>query len=140
MSFNFEQVIGDETWLGRAGIGLIMLAQPIVYALVCLWPVSTAAAQGWTLAGISLIASVIVARIVLSRPNRAESNATEIAASLIITLIESVTSAAGAVLVAAGYMAGVFVLSAAAIVGFGIGLVTAWALLVEVRRSDRQAH
>jgi len=42
LSFNFDQIISDDLWLGRAGTGLILLAQPIAYALVCLWPTRTA--------------------------------------------------------------------------------------------------
>ena len=71
LSFNFDQIISDEVWLGRAGTGLILLAQPIAYALVCLWPARTASVPGWTTAALAALAAVIVGRIVLWRPGRA---------------------------------------------------------------------
>jgi hypothetical protein len=139
LSLNLDHVIEDGAWLGRAATGLIMLAQPIVYALVCLLPLSTASAQGWVLAGLGVVASGAVGRIVLSRSSRLASRTpAELAVRAVVALTESVTSVVGAILVVAGYVAGVFVLAVGAIVGLGIGLVTAWALLVEVRRSGRQ--
>lgn len=71
LSFNFDQIISDEVWLGRAGTGLILLAQPIAYALVCLWPARTASPPGWTTAALAALAAVIVSQIVLRRPGRA---------------------------------------------------------------------
>ncbi len=91
LSFNFDQIISDDLWLGRAGTGLILLAQPIAYALVCLWPTRTAAPPGWT---------------------------TTVPAPL-----------------ATGIAAGAFVQAAGALAGLAVGLVTAWILLVEVRRT-----
>lgn len=136
LSFNFDQVMADEVWLGRAATGLIILAQPIGYALVCLWPSRTASAPGWTVAGLAVITAAIVVRIVVRRPGRAAgSTAAEQASRLITTLIEPAATLTGAVLVATGYAAGVFVQASGALAGLVIGLVTAWILLVEVRRT-----
>jgi len=139
LSLNFDQIISDEVWLGRAGTGLIMLAQPIAYALVCLWPARTASPVGWTTAGLAALAALIVSRIVLRHPSQ-EANGTrsEQASRLITTLSEPAATIVGAVLVAAGQAAGAVIQAAGALVGLAVGLATAWFLLVEVRRT-RQA-
>jgi hypothetical protein len=41
LSFNFEIVLQDDVWLVRAASGLLLLAEPILSALVCLWPAPT---------------------------------------------------------------------------------------------------
>jgi hypothetical protein len=136
LSFNFDQIIGDEAWLGRAGTGLILLAQPIAYALVCLWPARTATPPGWTATALAALAAVIVTRIVLRHPGQAPASTPgEQASRLVITLTEPAATAAGAALVATGHAAGAYVQASAALAGLAVGLVTAWILLVEVRRA-----
>jgi len=136
LSFNFDQIISDDLWLGRAGTGLILLAQPIAYALVCLWPTRTAAPPGWTTTVLAALATVIVTRIVLRHPGQAaNSTPGEQASRLVITLTEPAATAAGSALVATGHAAGAFVQAAGALAGLAVGLVTAWILLVEVRRT-----
>jgi hypothetical protein len=134
LSFNLDHVIGDDTWLNRAASGLIMLAQPIVYALVCLWPTGTGTPEGWTITGLALIFSAIVTRLVLSAPSRTGTNV-ELVVRLVISVAQSGCTAVAGVLIAANLSAGVFVLAAGALLGLAIGLITAWALLVEVRRA-----
>ena len=34
LSFNFDHIVSDKAWLGRAGTGLVLLAQPTVFGLV----------------------------------------------------------------------------------------------------------
>jgi hypothetical protein len=31
LSFNFDHIVSDRTWLGRAGTGLVLLVQPMLY-------------------------------------------------------------------------------------------------------------
>jgi len=57
----------------------------------------------------------------------------ETAARLALTLAPSATTIIGAVLLAASPAAG-YVLAAAGLISLGLGLLTAWILLVEVRR------
>ena len=133
LSLNFDQIISDEIWLPRGGTGLILLAQPIVYALVCLWPTRTAAPAAWTTAALAVLAALIVSRIVL-RGATSEPRS-EQASRLVITLVEPAATALGAALVAAGHPAGAFVQASGALTGLAVGLVTAWVLLVEVRRT-----
>ncbi len=136
LSFNFDQIISDDVWLGRAGTGLLLLAQPIAYALVCLWPTRTATPPAWTTTALAVLAAAIVSRIVLARSSRADAHSTgEQASRLIITLIEPAATIVGSALVATGHAAGAFVQASGALAGLAIGLVTAWILLVEVRRT-----
>jgi hypothetical protein len=136
LSFNFDQIISDEVWLGRAGTGLILLAQPIAYALVCLWPARTASPPAWATTALAVFAAVIVTRIVLWHPGQAASGTPgEQASRLVITLIEPTATVIGSALVATGHAAGAFVQASGALAGLAIGLVTAWILLVEVRRT-----
>src|SRR5580693_3995254 len=134
LSFNLDHVIGDETWLNRAASGLIMLAQPIVYALVALWPTRTGAPVGWTITGLAVLFSAIVIRLVLSAPSRMGTSG-ELAVRLTISVAQSTATAVGGVLIAANLGAGVFLVATGALLGLGIGLITSWALLVEVRRA-----
>lgn len=133
LSLNFDQIISDEVWLARAGTGLILLAQPIAYALVCLWPARTAAPAAWTTAALAAMAALIVSRIVLR--GAASEPASEQASRLVITLVEPAATLVGAVLVATRHPAGAFVQASGALAGLAVGLVTAWILLVEVRRT-----
>ena len=140
LSLNFDQIISDEVWLGRAGTGLILLAQPIAYALVCLWPARTASPVGWTTAGLAVLAAIIVSRIVLGHPSQEPNGSRgEQASRLVTTLTEPAATFIGAILVATGHAAGAVVQAAGALIGLAVGLVTAWVLLVEVRRT-RQAR
>lgn len=136
LSLNFDQIISDQAWLGRAGTGLILLAQPIAYALVCLWPARTAAPPAWTTTALAALAAVIVTRIVLQRPGQSAAGARgEQASRLIVTLTEPAATITGSALVATGHAAGAFVQASGALAGLAIGLLTAWILLVEVRRT-----
>ncbi len=136
LSFNFDQIIRDEVWLGRAGTGLILLAQPIAYALVCLWPARTASPLGWTTTALAALAAVTVTRIVLRRPGQPTAGTPgEQASRLVITLTEPAATVIGSALVATGHAAGAFVQASGALAGLAVGLVTAWILLVEVRRT-----
>jgi hypothetical protein len=136
LSFNFDHIISDETWLGRAATGLIILAQPILYALICLWPTQTTVPVGWTVAGLAALATIILSRIVLGRTSRTASRTTsELASRLVVTLAQSIAVIIGGLLAATGHPVGLYVLTAGAITGLTIGLITAWVLLVEVRRS-----
>lgn len=49
LSFNFDYIVGDNEWVGRAGTGLILLAQPMIYALIGLIPTRTAVPVAWAL-------------------------------------------------------------------------------------------
>ena len=141
LSFNFDQIISDEVWVGRAGTGLILLAQPIAYALVCLWPTRTASPPGWTTALLAALAGVTVGRIVLRRSGQARgAKHGEQVSRLVVTLIEPAATLVGAAMAATGHDAGVFVQVAGALSGLAIGLVTAWILLVEIRRTAPATH
>jgi hypothetical protein len=85
---------------------------------------------------LAALATVIVTRIVLQHPGQAaNSTPGEQASRLAITLTEPAATATGAALVATGHAAEAFVQAAGALAGLAVGLVTAWILLVEVRRT-----
>ncbi len=141
LAFNFDHIISDDVWLGRAGTGLILLAQPIAYALVCLWPARTSAPPAWTTMALAVLAAAIVSRIVLSRSSRADAaSRAELVSRLIITLIEPASTIVGSALVGTGHVAGTYVQASGTLAGLAIGLVTAWILLVEVRRTRPAAR
>ncbi len=58
LSFNLDRIAADRTWLGRAGTGLIYLAQPVIVSLVALFHARTAAPASWTLTGIGITATL----------------------------------------------------------------------------------
>jgi hypothetical protein len=138
LSFNFDHIISDDVWLGRAATGLIMLAQLIVYALVSLLPVTTASPLGWTLAGLGLATTCTLVRIVLTTADHTPAGTTpELGGRLLVSVAGSLITMIGGVLVARNDTAGPFILAAGACSSLMIGLTIAWFLLVEVRRLRR---
>jgi hypothetical protein len=105
-------------------------------ALVCLWPARTASPPGWTTTALAALAAVTVTRIVLRRPGQPTAGTPgEQASRLVITLTEPAATVIGSALVATGHAAGAFVQASGALAELAVGLVTAWILLVEVRRT-----
>jgi hypothetical protein len=160
LSFNLERIAADRTWLSRAGTGLIYLALPVIVSLVALFPTRTCGPVAWTLTGIGIAA--MIALIGLD-PGAAGTRTAEPAASgiltgfrqlfarpgheplettarLALTLAPSTITIIGAVLLLAASPAAAYVLAAAGLIGFSLGLVTAWILLVEVRRPPRRSN
>jgi hypothetical protein len=154
LSFNLERIAADQTWLRRAGTGLIYLAQPVVVSLVALFPTRTGTPVAWTLAATGVVIMAILARL---DPGAAGTQAAappapgfvnsfrnlfartghqrlETSARLLLTLAGSITTVAGAILLLARSPAGTYILAAGTLVSLTLGLVTAWILLVEVRR------
>jgi hypothetical protein len=137
LSFNFNHIVGDRVWLGRAGTGLILLAQPTIYSLIGLIPTRTAEPVAWALALTAVIAGTSLARIVLSTTGRpAPGEAGELIGRIGSSLGASVFAAAGAFGLAAGWSGGLFLLAAGSLASLALGLVVAWVLLVEVRRLE----
>jgi len=134
LSFNFDHIVGDAEWLGRAGTGLILLAQPVVFALIALFPGRTALPLAVVLSVVAVGMTATVARIVITTAEP-QSPPGEMASRLTFTLSGSACAAVGAVGLAAGWTGGAYLLAAGALVSTALGLVTAWVLLVEVRRS-----
>jgi modulator of FtsH protease len=153
LSFNLERIAADQTWLRRAGTGLIYLAQPLVVSLVALFPTGTATPVAWTLVAAGAVVMAILAgldpgtagtqaaapptpgfvssfRHLFARPGHERL---ETGARLLLTLAGSATTVAGAVLLLVRSPAGTYVLAAGGLVSLILGLVTAWILLVEVR-------
>ena len=132
LSFNFDQIVGDIVWLGRAGAGLVLLAQPAIYGLIALFPTRTSRPVALTLAAAALAVTAALVRIVLTTtepiPGR---RARELPSRLSFVL----ATTAGGLALAAGWTGGTFVLAAGALISLAIGLVIAWFLLVEVRRA-----
>jgi hypothetical protein len=138
LSFNFDQIVGDKVWLGRAGTGLILLAQPTIYGLVALFPTRTSQPVAWALAATALAVTAALARIVLTTTEHTPGRQPrELASRFSFILAGSLATAAGALALAAGWRGGAFVLAAGALISLAIGLITAWILLVEVRRAAR---
>jgi hypothetical protein len=136
LSFNFDQIVGDKVWLGRAGTGLVLLAQPTIYGLVALFPTRTSQPVAWALAATALAATAALARIVLTTTQHTPGRQPrELANRLSFILAGSLATTAGALALAAGWPGGTFVLAAGALISLAIGLITAWILLVEVRRA-----
>jgi hypothetical protein len=136
LSFNFDQVLKDEVWLDRAGTGLVMLAQPIIVALICLWPSRTGAVPAWVLVGVSILVLLNRGQIVLRRPSRKAPGATagSLLVRLVVTTAESALTLIGALLVGLGQPDGVYAIVVGALYGLAVGLYLAWVLLVEIRR------
>jgi len=154
LSFNLERIAADRTWLSRAGTGLIYLAQPVIVSLVALFPTRTGGPVGWTLTGIGIAATIALIGLDpgTEGTRTAEPAAAgiltgfrrlfarlgherlETAARLALTLAPSATTIIGAVLLLAASPAAGYVLAAAGLISLSLGLLTAWILLVEVRR------
>jgi hypothetical protein len=66
LSFNFDQIVGDVVWLGRAGAGLVLLAQLAIYGLIALFPTRTSGPAAWALAAAALAAAAVLVWIVLA--------------------------------------------------------------------------
>jgi hypothetical protein len=153
LSFNLERIATDQTWLRRAGTGLIYLAQPVVVSLVALFPTETDTPVAWTLAAAGVVIMAILTRL---DPGTAGTQAAappapgfvnsfrnlfartgherlETGARLLLTLASSITTVAGAFLLLARSPAGTYILAVGALASLILGLVTAWILLVEVR-------
>lgn len=136
LSFNFDQIVGDKVWLGRAGTGLVLLAQPTIYGLVGLFPTRTSSPVAWTLTATALAATAVLSRIVLATTEHTPAGqASELASRISFILAGSLTATAGALALAAGWPGGTYLLAAGALTSLAIGLITAWVLLVEVRRA-----
>ena len=136
LAFNFDQIVGDIVWLGRAGAGLVLLAQPAIYGLIALFPTRTSRPVAWTLAAVALAATAVLAGIVLATTKSTPSGGPRncLAACPLSWLAAWLPR-----LVAwpwpPGWTGGTFVLAAGALTSLAIGLVIAWFLLVEVRRA-----
>lgn len=140
LSFNFDQIVGDIVWLGRAGAGLVLLAQPAIYGLIALFPTRTSRPVAWTLAAAALAATAVLAGIVLATTEPTPGRrARELPSRLSFVLAGCLATTAGGLALAAGWTGGTFVLAAGALISLAIGLVIAWVLLVEVRRHDLKA-
>jgi modulator of FtsH protease len=160
LSFNLERIAADRTWLSRAGTGLIYLAQPVIVSLVALFPTRTGGPVGWTLTGIAIAAMIALTgfdpgaegtriaepaasgiltgfRQLFARPGHERL---ETAARLALTLAPSTITIIGAVLLLMTSPAAAYVLAAAGLAGLSLGLLTAWILLVEVRRPPRRPN
>ena len=136
LAFNFDQIVGDKVWLGRAGTGLVLLAQPTIYGLIALFPTRTSQPVAWALAATALAATAVLARIVLTTTEPTPGRqARELASRLLFVLAGCLATAAGGLALAAGWAGGIFVLAVGALISLAIGLVVAWVLLVEVRRA-----
>jgi hypothetical protein len=133
LSFNFDQIVGDRVWLGRAGTGLVLLAQPTIYGLIGLFPTRTSRPVAWTVAATAVAATAALTRIVLATTEHAPPR--ELASRLSFILAASLAAVAGALALAAGWSGGVFILAVGVLTSLAVGLVTAWILLVEVRRA-----
>jgi hypothetical protein len=143
LSFNFDQIVGDKVWLGRAGTGLVLLAQPTIYGLIGLFPTRTVPPVAWALAATALTATTALARIVLATTEHTPARqVSELASRLSFTLAGSLAAAAGALALAAGWPGGTFILAAGALISLAIGLVTAGfcSLRYGAPRSERSAR
>ncbi len=135
LSFNFDQIVGDKAWLGRAGTGLILLAQPTVFGMVGLLPVRTTGPLGGVLAATAIVATVALVRIALaSFEHEPRGLDRELAVRLTFTLAGSIAVLAGSLALAADWRGGLYLIAAGGLISISIGLVIAWVLLVEVRR------
>ncbi len=141
LSFNFDAIIANPTMLGRAAAGLIMLAQPIFYALIGLMPHSAATASGWVLAVTSALATAALARIVLAgtarMPARPAGTTVELWSRLLLVLGGSLATLAGAILLilTTSVTAALTTIAAGTLTSIALGLGNAWILLVEIRRA-----
>ncbi len=154
LSFNLDRIAADRTWLGRAGTGLIYLAQPVIVSLVALFHARTAAPASWTLTGIGITATLTLTgldpgaegtrtagpaasgilngfRRLFTKPGHERL---ETAARLALTLAPSTTTIIAAILLLTTTPAGTYVLAAAGLTSMTLGLLTAWILLVEIKR------
>jgi modulator of FtsH protease len=160
LSFNLERIAADRTWLSRAATGLIYLALPVIVSLVALFPTRTAGPVAWTLVGIGIAATITLIgldpgaegtrtaeptasgilsgfRQLFARPGHERL---ETAARLALTLIPSATTIIGAVLLLTASPAAGYVLAAAGLTSLTLGLLTAWILLVEIRRPPPRSN
>jgi len=159
LSFNLERIAADRTWLSRAGTGLIYLAEPVFVSLVALFPTRTGGPVAWTITGIGIAATIALIGL---DPGTEGTRAAEPAASgiltgfrrlfarpgherletqarLALTLAPSIATIIGAVLLLIAGPAAGYVLAAAGLISLSLGLLTAWILLVEVRRPPRRS-
>lgn len=131
---------GDIVWLGRAGAGLVLLAQPAIYGLIALFSIRTSRPVAWTLAAAALAVTAVLVRIVLTTTEPTPGRRIrELPSRLSFVLAGCLATTAGGLALAAGWTGGTFVLAAGALISLAIGLVIAWVLLVEVRRHDLKA-
>jgi hypothetical protein len=159
LSFNLERIAADRTWLSRAGTGLIYLAQPLIVSLVALFPARTSGPAAWTLTAIATATAIALTaldpgtegtrtaepatsgildsfRRLFARPGHQRL---ETAARLALTLAPSAATITGALLLLTTSPAGAYVLAAAGLASLSLGLITAWILLVEIRRPQHHA-
>ena len=126
----------------------------MIVSLVALFPTRTGGPVGWTLTGIGIAATIALfgldpgtegtrtaepaAAGILTGFRRLFARLgherLETAARLALTLAPSATTIIGAVLLLAASPAAGYVLAAAGLISLSLGLLTAWILLVEVRR------
>jgi hypothetical protein len=154
LSFNLDRITADRAWLSRAGTGLIYLAQPVIVSLVALFHARTAAPAAWTLTGIGITATLTLTgldpgaagtraagpaasgiltgfRRMFTKPGHERL---ETAARLALTLAPSAITIIAALLLLTTAPAGTYVLAAAGLTSMTLGLLTAWILLVEIKR------
>lgn len=135
LSFNFDHIVSDRTWLGRAGTGLILLFQPMLFALIALFGARTARPAAWTLVAAAALAIAALLRITLATTDAADSHPViDLSRRLGLIMAGSALELAGALAVAAGWSGGAYFLAVASLASLVIGLMIAWTLLVAVRR------
>jgi hypothetical protein len=135
LSFNFDHIVSDRTWLGRAGTGLVLLVQPMLYALVGLFGARTARPAAWGLVVVAAAAIAALIRITMATTEAADLHpAADLARRLGFIVAGSVLELAGALALAAGWSGGAYFLAIGSLGSLIIGLMIAWILLVEVRR------
>jgi modulator of FtsH protease len=135
LSFNFDHIVSDRTWLGRAGTGLVLLVQPMLYGLVALFGSRTAGPAAWGLAVVAAGAIAALVRITVATSERDDAHpVADLARRLSFIVAGSVLELAGGLALAAGWSGGAYFLAVGSLASLIIGLMIAWILLVEVRR------
>lgn len=135
LSFNFDHIVSDRTWLGRAGTGLILIFQPMLFALVALFGARTARPAAWTLVVVAAIGITALLRITLATTDAADSHpVVDLAWRLGFVMAGSLLELIGALAVAAGWSGGAYFLAVGSLASLVVGLMIAWTLLVAVRR------
>jgi uncharacterized membrane protein len=135
LSFNFDHIVSDRTWLGRAGTGLVLLVQPMLYGLVGLFGARTARPAAWSLVVVAAAAIAALIRITLTTTESdAEHPVPDLARRLGFVMAASVLQLGGALALVAGWSDGTYFLAVGSLLSLLIGLMIAWILLVEVRR------
>jgi hypothetical protein len=135
LSFNFDHIVSDRTWLGRAGTGLVLLVQPMIYGLVALFGARTASPAAWGLAIVATGAIAALLRITMATSETDDAHpVADLSRRLSFIVAGSALALAGALALAAGWSGGAYFLAAGSLASLIIGLTIAWILLVEVRR------